>query len=80
MFQTFSKCMVISEKIEINANLSGSVIMSDATHDYKDYEQCFNSSSLEGDGVIISQNSKCGKLTELYNTKAKNSKIILEND
>ena len=78
MFQTFRGCSNLTGTMEINANLNGSVVYNWNGQDYKDYEQCFTNTSTVGNGLVISKNSTCLELENLFNTKSSNSNIKIE--
>ena len=78
MFQTFRGCSNLTGTMEINANLNGTVVYNWNGQDYKDYEQCFTNASTVGNGLVISKNSTCLELENLFNTKSSNSNIKIE--
>lgn len=77
MFQTFRNCNNLKGTMQINANLDGKIVFQYNGVNYKDYEQCFENASTNGDGLIISKDSTCSELESLINTKSINSNITL---
>ena len=78
MMQTFSQCRNLTGTIQINANLNGKIVYTYNGNDYEDYAQCFLNTSTIGDGLIISKDSTCPELENLFNEKSSNSNITIE--
>ena len=78
MMQTFYNCSNLTGIIQINANLSGKIVYTYNERDYKDYEECFIGTSTTGNGLVISRDSTCAELNNLYSTKSSNSNITIE--
>ena len=78
MMQTFYNCSNLTGTVQINANLSGKIVYTYNERDYKDYEECFIGTSTTGSGLVISRDSTCAELNNLYSTKSSNSNITIE--
>ena len=78
MMQTFRNCSNLTGTVQINANLSGKIVYTYNERDYKDYEECFIGTSTTGSGLVISRDSTCAELNNLYSTKSSNSNITIE--